>query len=150
MDTIYTIRGVNSGYFYVSKSNRRKAKKRKVSRKAISKQKVRAFISNASSSEIIQSQNLNLEALATISLPQVKYLHLMYEDGQLSDESVHLISEYIENFPRKESHLSELDNDNVDDCDSEDDVDDDDVVDNNDGDSGDNDDVDDNNNDVDG
>ena len=74
----------------------------------------------------------------------------MYEDGQLSDESVHLISEYIENFPRTESHLSELDNDNVDDCDSEDDVDDDDVVDNNDGDSGDNDDVDDNNDDVDG
>ena len=43
-------------------------------------QKVREFISNASASEVIQIQNLKLEALSTLSLCQVKYLQLMYED----------------------------------------------------------------------
>ena len=41
----------------------------------------------------------------------------MYEDGQLSDECTHLISDYIENFPRKESYLSETDTDAKDDSD---------------------------------
>ena len=52
-----------------------------------------------------------------LSLSQVKYLQLMYEDGQLFDESTHLISEDIENFPRKESYLSESDTDAKDDSD---------------------------------
>ena len=37
-------------------------------------QKMREFISNASASEVIQIQNLKLEALSTLSLCQVKYL----------------------------------------------------------------------------
>ena len=78
------------------KENRRKAKKRKDSTKKINIQKVLEFISNSSTSKVIQSQNLKLEALAMLSLSQVKYLQLMYEDGQLSDESTHLISDYIE------------------------------------------------------
>ena len=78
------------------KENRRKAKRRKVSRKAANIQKVREFISNASASEVIQIQNLKLEALSTLSLCQVKYLQLMYEDRQLSTEAVNLISEYLD------------------------------------------------------
>ena len=67
------------------KENRRKAKRWKVSRKAANIQKVREFILNASASEVIQIQNLKLEALSTLSLcHQVKYLQLMYEDRQLS------------------------------------------------------------------
>ena len=83
------------------KENRRKAKRRKVSRKSTNIQKVREFISNASPSEEIQIQNLKLEALSTLSLCQVKYLQLMYEDRQLYTEAVNLISEYVDNFPRK-------------------------------------------------
>ena len=75
------------------KENRRKAKRRKVSRKSTNIQKVREFISNASPSEEIQIQNLKSEALSTLSLCQVKYLQLMYEDRQLSTEAVNLISE---------------------------------------------------------
>ena len=59
------------------KENRRKAKRRKVSRKAANIQKVREFISNASASEVIQIQNLKLEALSTLSLCQVKYLQFI-------------------------------------------------------------------------
>ena len=107
------------------KENRRKSKKRKVSRNAINMQKVREFISNASSSvEVIQSENLNLEALAMISLSQVKYVHLMFEDGQLSDDSVQLISEYVKNFPSKENHHSDPDSDGVDDDNDDEDDDD--------------------------
>ena len=86
------------------KENRRKAKRWKVSRKAANIQKVREFISNASASEVIQIQNLKLEALSTLSLCQVKYLQLMYEDRQLSTEAVNLISEYVDNFPKKRKH----------------------------------------------
>ena len=89
---------------------------------------MREFISNSSTSTVIQSQNLKLEALAILSLSQVKYLQLMYEDGQLSDESTHLISDYIENFPRKESYLSETDTDAKDDSDDIDNDDSDDTV----------------------
>ena len=85
------------------KENRRKAKRRKVSRKAANIQKVREFISNASASEVIQIQNLKLEALSTLSLCHVKYLQLMYEDRQLSTKAVNLISEYVDNFPRKKT-----------------------------------------------
>ena len=72
------------------KENRRKAKRRKVSRKAANIQKVREFISNASASEVIQIQNLKLEVLSTLSLCQVKYLQLMYEERQLSTEGCKL------------------------------------------------------------
>ena len=54
---------------------------------------MREFISNASPSEEIQIQNLKLEANSTLSLCQVKYLQLMYEDRQLSTAAVNLISE---------------------------------------------------------
>ena len=130
------------------KENRRKAKKRKDSRKDINIQKVREFISNSSNLKVIQSQNLKLEALAMLSLSQVKNLQLMYEDGQRSDEPTHLISDYIENFPRKESYLSETDTDakdDSDDIDSDNDINDDsDDTDNDDIDIDDNDDVDNN------
>jgi len=94
------------------KENRRKAKRRKVSRKAANIQNVREFISNASASEVIQIQNLKLEALSTLSLCQVKYLQLiyLYEDRQLSTEAVNLISEHVDNFPRKENTNLEPDN----------------------------------------
>ena len=98
------------------KENRRKAKRWKVSRKAANIQKVREFISNASASEVIQIQNLKLEALSTLSLCLVKYLQLMYEDRQLSTEAVNLISEYVDNFPRKENTNLEPDNAYDDDC----------------------------------
>ena len=101
----------------LKKRTEEKPKKRKDSRKEIKIQKVREFILNSSTPKVIQSQNLKLEALAMLSLSQVKYLQLMYEDGQLSDESTHLISDYIENFPRKESYLSETDTDAKDDSD---------------------------------
>lgn len=78
-----------------------KESQEKVSRKAANIQKVWEFISNASASEVIQIQNLKFEALSTLSLSQVKYLQLMYEDRQLSTEAVNLISEYADNFPRK-------------------------------------------------
>ena len=109
------------------KKNRRKAKRRKVSRKAANIQKVREFISNASASEVIQIQNLKLEALSTLSLCQVKYLQLMYEDRQLSTEAVNLICEYVDNFPRKENTNLEPDNahDIDDDADNDDNGDDD-------------------------
>ena len=108
------------------KENRRKAKRRKVSRKAANIQKVREFISNASASEVIQIQNLKLEALSTLSLCQVKYLQLMYEDRQLSTEAVNLISEYVDNFPRKENTNLEPDNAHDDDSNNDDDKDNDD------------------------
>ena len=78
---------------------------------------MREFISNASASEGIQIQNLKLEALSTLSLSQVKYLQLMYEDRQLSTEAVNLISEYVDNFPRKENTNLEPDNAHDDDDD---------------------------------
>ena len=109
------------------KENRRKAKRRKVSRKAANIQKVREFISNASASEVIQIQNLKLEALSTLSLCQVKYLQLMYEDRQLSTESVNLISEYVDNFPRKQNTNLEPDNAYDDDSNNDDDKDNDDI-----------------------
>ena len=121
------------------KENRRKAKRWKVSRKAANIQKVREFISNASASEVIQIQNLKLEALSTLSLCQVKYLQLMYEDWQLSTEAVNLISEYVDNFPRKQNTNLEPDNAYDDDSNNDDDNDDDD----NDDDDKDNDDIDD-------
>ena len=111
------------------KENRRKAKRRKVSRKAANIQKVREFISNASASEVIQIQNLKLEVLSTLSLCQVKYLQLMHEDRQLSTEAVNLISEYVDNFPRKENTNLELDNAYDDDSNIDDDDDDDDDID---------------------
>ena len=118
------------------KENRRKAKRWQVSRKAANIQKVREFISNASASEVIQIQNLKLEGLSTLSLCQVKYLQLMYEDRQLSTEAVNLISEYVDNFPRKENTNLEPDNAHDDDSngddDDDDDNDDDDDIDNND------------------
>ena len=114
------------------KENRRKAKRRKVSRKAANIQKVREFISNASASEVIQIQNLKLEALSTLSLCQVKYLQLMYEDRQLSTEAVNLISEYVDNFPRNENTNLEPDNAYDDDSNNDDDDDDDDDKDNDD------------------
>ena len=119
------------------KENRRKAKRRKVSRKAANIQKVREFISNASASEVIQIQNLKLEVLSTLSLCQVKYLQLMHEDRQLSTEAVNLISEYVDNFPRKENANLEPDNAHDDDSSNDDDDDDD-----NDDDDKDNDDID--------
>ena len=67
---------------------------------------MREFIS----SEVIQIQNVKLEALSTLSLWQVKYLQRMYEDRQLSTEAVNLISEYVDNFPRKENTNLEPDN----------------------------------------
>ena len=108
------------------KENRMKAKRRKVSRKAANMQKVREFISTASAYEAIQIQNLKLEALSTLSLSQVKYLQLMYEDRQLSTEAVNLISEYVDNFPRKENTNLEPDNAHDDDSNNDDDNDDDD------------------------
>ena len=84
-------------------------------------QKVREFISNASASEVIQIQNLKLEVLSTLSLCQVKYLQLMYEDRQLSTEAVNLISEYVDNFPRNENTNLEPDNAHDDDSDNDDD-----------------------------
>ena len=108
------------------KENWRKAKRWKVSRKAANIQKLREFISNASASEVIQIQNLKLEALSTLSLCQVKYLQLMYEDRQLSTEAVNLISEYVDNFPRKENTNLEPDNAYDDDSNNDNDDDDDD------------------------
>ena len=105
------------------KENRRKAKRRKVSRKAANIQKVREFISNASASEVIEIQNLKLDALSTLSLCQVKYQQLMSEDSQLSTEAVDLISEYADNFPRKENTNLEPDNALDDDSNNDDDDD---------------------------
>lgn len=59
-----------------------------------------------------------MEALSALSLCQVKYLQLMYEDRQQSTEAVNLISEYVDNFPRKEN--SNLEPDNAHDDDSDD------------------------------
>ena len=67
-----------------------------------------------------------MEALSTLSLCQVKYLQLMYEDRQLSTEAVNLISEYVDNFPRKENTNLEPDNAHDDDSNNDDDDDDDD------------------------
>ena len=125
------------------KENRRKAKRWKVSRKAANIQKVREFISNASASEVIQIQNLKLEVLSTLSLCQVKYLQLMYEDRQLSTEAVNLISEYVDNFPRKENTNLEPDNAHDDDSKNDDYDDDDDDNDDDDVDDKDNNDIDD-------
>ena len=108
------------------KENRRKAKRRKVTRKAANIQKVREFISNASASEVIQIQNLKLEALSTLSLCQVKYLQLMYEDRQVFTEAVNFISEYVDNFPKKENTNLEPDNAHDDDSNNDDDKDNDD------------------------
>ena len=105
------------------KENRRKANRWKVSRKAANIQKVREFISNASASEVIQIQNLKLEALSTLSLCQVKYLQIMYEDRQPSTEAVNLISEYVDNFPRNENTNLEPGNAHDDDSDNDDDDD---------------------------
>ncbi|CAH3190366.1 unnamed protein product, partial [Porites evermanni] len=58
--------------------------------------------------------------LSTLSLFQVKYLQLMY---LLSTKAVNLISEYVDNFPRKEN--TNLEPDNAHDDDSNDDDDDD-------------------------
>ena len=102
------------------KENRRKAKRWKVLRKAANIQKVREFISNASASEVIQIQNLKLEVLSTLSLFQVKYLQLMY---LLSTKAVNLISEYVDNFPRKENTNLEPDNAHDDDSNNDDDDD---------------------------
>ena len=114
------------------KENRRKAKRWKVSRKAANIQKVREFISNASASEVIQIQNLKLEAPSTLSLCQVKYLQIMYEDRQPSTEAVNLISEYVDNFPRNENTNLEQDNAYDDDSNNDNDDDDDDDKDNDD------------------
>ena len=114
------------------KENRRKAKRWKVSRKAANIQKVREFISNASASEVIQIQILKLEALSTLSLCQVKYLQIMYEDRQLSTKAVNLISEYVDNFPRNENTNLEQDNAYDDDSNNDNDDDDDDDKDNDD------------------
>ena len=65
-----------------------------------------------------------MEALSTLSLCQVKYLQLMYEDRQLSTEAVNLISEYVDNFPRKENTNLEPDNAHDDDSNNDDDDDD--------------------------
>ena len=86
-------------------------------------QKMREFISNASASEVIQIQNLKLEDLSTLSLCQVKYQQLMSEDRQLSTEAVDLISEYVDNFPRKENTNLEPDNALDDDSNNDDDDD---------------------------
>ena len=95
-------------------------------------QKVREFISNASASEVIQIQNLKLEAPSTLSLCQVKYLQILYEDRQPSTEAVDLISEYVDNFPRNQNTNLEQDDAYDDDSNNNDDDDDDDDKDNDD------------------
>ena len=92
-----------------------------------------------------------MDALSTLSLCQVKYLQLMYEDRQLSTEAVNLISECVDNFPRKGNSNLEPDNahdDDSDDADNDDNGDDDnddidDDADNDDNGDEDNDDIDD-------
>ena len=73
-----------------------------------------------------------------LSLSQVKYLQLMYEDGQLSDESTHLISDYSETDTDAKDDSDDIDNDDNDINDDSDDtvnddidIDDNDEVDNN-------------------
>ena len=68
------------------KENRRKAKRRKVTRKAANIQKVREFISNASASEVIQIQNLKLESLSTLSLCLTMMMMIKYEDHNNYDD----------------------------------------------------------------
>ena len=49
-------------------------------------QKVREFISNASASEVIQIQNLKLEALSTLSLCLSMMMMIKYEDHNNYDD----------------------------------------------------------------
>ena len=60
---------------------------------------VRQFISND-----FTSQNLRLEAFATLSLSQVKNLQMLHEDRQLSVESVQLINEYVKDLDPRNDH----------------------------------------------
>ena len=103
-----------------------KPKEGKFGEKLPTYRKCENLFSNASASEVIQIQNLKLEVLSTLilSLCHVKYLQLMYEERQLSTEAVNLISEYVDNFPRKENTNLEPDNAHDDDSNNDDDDDD--------------------------
>ena len=70
--------------------------------------------------QVIESQNLRLEAFATLLLSQVKYLQMLYEDRQLSDESVQLINEYVKDFPGNNHLEQDNDDDDVDDVGNDD------------------------------
>ena len=61
-----------------------KPKEGKFREKLPTYRKCESLFSNASASDVIQIQNLKLEVLFTLSLCQVKYPQLMYEERQLS------------------------------------------------------------------
>lgn len=61
------------------KQNRRKAKKRKAMRESENVEKVRQLISNTATLEVIDSHNLNVEAQASVSACQIKYLKIIYQ-----------------------------------------------------------------------
>jgi hypothetical protein len=77
------------------KENRRKAKKRKAMRASKNMEKIRSLIFNTVAPMVIDSCNINLEVVATLSKQQVTYLQMLYNEGMLSDKAVATINEYI-------------------------------------------------------
>ena len=62
-------------------------------------EKVKQYISNAPlSQEVIEKDNLKLEALSNLSHSQVKYLRRIIEKAMLSTESVSYIQANVKNF----------------------------------------------------
>ena len=81
------------------KQNRRKVRKHKALRDSENMNKLRRCISNTEPSQIIDIDNLNLEALANLTDYQLKYLKMMHKNGHMTTQAVTCIQEYVKNFP---------------------------------------------------
>ena len=124
------------------KENRRKAKKRKATRALKNMEKVRLLISNTVAPMVIDSHNLHLEMLPTLSNKQVKYVRMLYNERMLSEKAVLTIEEFIKTSIKSSDQTSissddddllresdsDADDDADNDHDNDDKVDDDDVT----------------------
>ena len=119
------------------KENRRKAKKQKATRALKNMEKVRLLISNIVAPMVIDSHNLHLEMLPTLSNKQVR---MLYNERMLSEKAVLTIEEFIKTSIKSSDQtlissgdddpLREFDSDADDDTDNDHDNDDDDKHDN--------------------
>jgi hypothetical protein len=103
------------------KENRQKAKKRKATRTLKNMEKVRLLISNTVAPMVIDSHNLHLEMLLTLSNKQVKYVRMLYNERMLSEKAVLTIEEFIKTSIKSsdQTSISSDDDDLLRECDSD-------------------------------
>ncbi len=101
--------------------NKRKAKKRKATRALKIMEKVCLLMSNTVALMVIDSHNLHLEMLPTLSNKQVKYVRMLYNERMLSEKAILTIEEFIKTSIKSgdQTSISSDDDDLLRECDSD-------------------------------